>query len=158
MFPSPLSILILPSQRRKTARKKGNCHGTAGCAGPLCESCKRLSTRACARVSYVRLLCSSSNNLYRPLFRILRLYSLHLLRRKLLVLHLGNTLNIVVVKDLRVPARWVRLEDRTREWHSVVATYIIIFQVSTGRSASLKLQSNFSSATGSSVGSWYGAR
>lgn len=34
----------------------------------------------------------------------------------------------------------------------------MIFHVSTGRSASLKLQSNFSSATGSSVGSWYGAR
>lgn len=84
--------------------------------------------------------------------------SLHLLRRKLLVLHLGDTLNIVVVKDLRVPAKWVRLKDRTTEWHSVVVTYIIIFQVSTGRSASLKLQSNFSSATGSSVGSWYGAR
>jgi hypothetical protein len=30
------------------------------------------------------------------------------------------------------------------------------FQVSVGRSASLKLQSNFSPATGSSVGSWYG--
>lgn len=34
----------------------------------------------------------------------------------------------------------------------------MIFQVSTGRSASLKDQSNFSSATGSSVGSWYGER
>jgi hypothetical protein len=37
-------------------------------------------------------------------------------------------------------------------------THIMIFQVSTGRSASLKDQSNFSSATGSSEGSWYGAR
>ena len=35
-------------------------------------------------------------------------------------------------------------------------THIMIFHVSTGRSASLKDQSNFSSATGSSVGSWYG--
>ena len=34
----------------------------------------------------------------------------------------------------------------------------MIFQVSTGRSASLNDQSNFSSALGSSVGSWYGAR
>jgi len=32
------------------------------------------------------------------------------------------------------------------------------FQVSTGKSASLKLQSNTSAAAGSSVGSWYGAR
>jgi hypothetical protein len=39
----------------------------------------------------------------------------------------------------------------------VTSTYIIIFQVSTGKSASLKDQSNFVSATGSSVGSWYGA-
>ena len=37
-------------------------------------------------------------------------------------------------------------------------THIIIFHVSIGRSASLKDQSNFSSATGSSVGSWYGDR
>ena len=36
--------------------------------------------------------------------------------------------------------------------------YIMTFHVSTGRSASLKDQSNFSSASGSSVGSWYGAR
>lgn len=36
--------------------------------------------------------------------------------------------------------------------------YIMIFHVSTGRSASLNDQSNFSSATGSSLGSWYGAR
>jgi hypothetical protein len=37
-----------------------------------------------------------------------------------------------------------------------ISLYIITFHVSTGRSASLKLQSNFSTATGSSVGSWYG--
>lgn len=35
-----------------------------------------------------------------------------------------------------------------------ISLYIMTFHVSTGRSASLKLQSNFSSATGSSVGSW----
>ena len=38
-----------------------------------------------------------------------------------------------------------------------ISLYIMTFHVSTGKSASLKLQSNFSSATGSSVGSWYGA-
>lgn len=37
-------------------------------------------------------------------------------------------------------------------------SYIMIFQESTGRSASLNDQSNFSSASGSSVGSWYGER
>ena len=35
-----------------------------------------------------------------------------------------------------------------------ISLYIMTFQVSTGRSASLKLQSNFSAASGSSVGSW----
>lgn len=39
-----------------------------------------------------------------------------------------------------------------------MSEYIITFQVSTGRSASLNDQSNTSAATGSSVGSWYGAR
>jgi len=39
-----------------------------------------------------------------------------------------------------------------------ISEYIMTFQVSTGRSASLKLQSNTSEAAGSSVGSWYGAR
>ena len=34
-----------------------------------------------------------------------------------------------------------------------ISLYIMTFHVSTGRSASLKLQSNFSAATGSSVGS-----
>lgn len=38
-----------------------------------------------------------------------------------------------------------------------ISLYIMTFHVSTGRSASLKLQSNLSAATGSSVGSWYGA-
>ncbi len=37
-----------------------------------------------------------------------------------------------------------------------ISAYIITFHESTGRSASLKLQSNFSAAMGSSVGSWYG--
>ncbi len=37
-----------------------------------------------------------------------------------------------------------------------ISAYIITFQVSTGRSASLKLQSNFSAAIGSPEGSWYG--
>jgi hypothetical protein len=36
--------------------------------------------------------------------------------------------------------------------------YIMTFQVSTGKSASLNDQSNCSSATGSSLGSWYGSR
>ena len=35
-----------------------------------------------------------------------------------------------------------------------ISLYIITFQVSTGKSASLKLQSKGSSASGSSVGSW----
>lgn len=34
-----------------------------------------------------------------------------------------------------------------------ISEYIMTFQVSTGKSASLKLQSNFSAASGSSVGS-----
>ena len=38
-----------------------------------------------------------------------------------------------------------------------ISEYIITFQVSTGKSASLKLQSNCSFASGSSEGSWYGA-
>lgn len=39
-----------------------------------------------------------------------------------------------------------------------ISEYIMTFHVSTGKSASLKLQSKTSAATGSSVGSWYGAR
>jgi len=61
------------------------------------------------------------------------------------------SLNIVVVEDLRVPVRtrsvYVLAPANKKKAH------IMIFQVSTGRSASLKLQSNFSSETGSSVGS-----
>jgi hypothetical protein len=63
-------------------------------------------------------------------------------------------INVVVVKNFRVPrgslAAILMLKMK--------CSHIMIFQVSTGRSASLKDQSNFSSATGSSVGSWYGAR
>lgn len=51
-----------------------------------------------------------------------------------------------------------RLISYLSTYISVISSYIMIFQVSTGRSASLNDQSNFSSATGSSVGSWYGAR
>jgi hypothetical protein len=59
--------------------------------------------------------------------------------------------DVVVVKDLRIPDRLISLYS-CRSPRAL--TYIMIFQVSTGRSASLKDQSNFSSATGSSVGSW----
>jgi hypothetical protein len=59
--------------------------------------------------------------------------------------------DVVVVKDLRIPDRLISLYS-CRSLRAL--TYIMIFQVSTGRSASLKDQSNFSSATGSSVGSW----
>lgn len=51
-----------------------------------------------------------------------------------------------------------RLISYLSTYVSVISSYIMIFQVSTGKSASLNDQSNFSSATGSSVGSWYGAR
>lgn len=46
------------------------------------------------------------------------------------------------------------LEMRERFNIPKISLYIITFQVSTGRSASLKLQSNASAAAGSSVGSW----
>lgn len=69
-------------------------------------------------------------------------------------------LDVVVVKDLRIPTIASQLSfcPRRNTSSGWTLSYIIIFHVSTGRSASLKLQSNFSSATGSSVGSWYGAR
>ena len=54
------------------------------------------------------------------------------------------------INDLKIEEQ----KKKSKDWK----TYIIIFQVSTGKSASLKDQSNFSFATGSSVGSWYGAR
>lgn len=57
--------------------------------------------------------------------------------------------NVVVVQDFRVP---VMKSDLPCIYH-VIESYIMIFQVSIGRSASLNDQSNFSSATGSSVGS-----
>jgi len=58
--------------------------------------------------------------------------------------------DVMIVEDLRVPAA-VRSYIRTSVWR--FGTYIMIFQVSTGKSASLNDQSNFSSAAGSSVGS-----
>lgn len=65
--------------------------------------------------------------------------------------HLAS-LHVMVVQDLRVPSeRQVSTGPLKKE--TTGKTYIMIFHVSTGRSASLKLQSNFSSATGSSVGS-----
>ena len=52
------------------------------------------------------------------------------------------------------PARqtWVDYQNKTN-YAPRISLYIMTFHVSTGRSASLKLQSNFSAATGSSVGS-----
>lgn len=73
---------------------------------------------------------------------------------------LCRVLDIVVIQDLRIPARpSVSLRNRNESLFFLVSefheeAYIIIFHVSTGRSASLNDQSNFSSATGSSVGSW----
>ena len=63
---------------------------------------------------------------------------------------LTGLVDVVVVEDLGVPGEVSRVAAAgARE-----RPYIMIFQVSTGRSASLKDQSNFSSDTGSSVGSW----
>jgi len=53
---------------------------------------------------------------------------------------------------------WVAYWVGCSSSHSWICSYIMIFHVSTGSSASLNDQSNFSSATGSSVGSWYGER
>ena len=61
-------------------------------------------------------------------------------------------INVVVIENLRVPAQSELVY--ARRWERGRNAYIMIFQVSTGRSASLKLQSNFSSEMGSSVGSW----
>ena len=58
--------------------------------------------------------------------------------------------DIVVVKDLGIPANQ---PGSDKEFIHSGSKYIIIFHVSTGRSASLNDQSNFSSAAGSSVGS-----
>jgi hypothetical protein len=60
--------------------------------------------------------------------------------------------DVVVVKNFRVPI--ILVSGRVLQKLEFQETHIMIFQVSTGRSASLKDQSNFSSATGSSVGSW----
>lgn len=65
--------------------------------------------------------------------------------------------DVVEVQDLRIPE--CRVSSRILiDVDKQNATHIMIFHVSTGKSASLKDQSNFSSATGSSVSSWYGAR
>jgi hypothetical protein len=64
--------------------------------------------------------------------------------------------DVVVVENFRVPG--ILVSGRVLQELGFQETHIMIFQVSTGKSASLKDQSNFSSATGSSVGSWYGAR
>lgn len=73
-----------------------------------------------------------------------------------LVLDVARGLDVVVVEDLRVPGQ--HLSAKCLIHTTASKTYIMIFHVSTGRSASLKLQSNFSWAMGSSLGSWYGAR
>lgn len=73
-----------------------------------------------------------------------------------LVLDVARGLDVVVVEDLRVPVE--HLSAKRLVYVNDSKTYIMIFHVSTGRSASLKLQSNFSWAMGSSLGSWYGAR
>lgn len=90
-----------------------------------------------------------------------RRFSFLLLAGKLVVHLLHTSFRIMVVQNLRVPRELYRLAttlDRTHNQGESGCTNIIIFHVSTGRSASLKLQSNFSSAMGSSVGSWYGVR
>ena len=61
--------------------------------------------------------------------------------------------HVVIVKNFRVPISIVSFLHPVLQSKGFVA-YIMIFQVSTGKSASLNDQSNFSSATGSSVGSW----
>lgn len=74
-----------------------------------------------------------------------------------------NRLLLRAVRDLIVQSKQERVsrhvsrregqkrgEGRTL-WKSRISEYIMTFHVSTGRSASLKLQSNSSSATGSSV-------
>jgi len=60
---------------------------------------------------------------------------------------------VVIVKDFRVPIAIVSYLHSMPKSRECIA-HIMIFQVSTGKSASLNDQSNFSSATGSSVGSW----
>lgn len=77
----------------------------------------------------------------------------HLLCVKLLFHLLRRRIHVVVVEYLGVPAKSTLLASTSWKLQMIVA-YIMIFHVSTGKSASLKLQSNFSSATGSSEGSW----
>lgn len=86
---------------------------------------------------------------------LVRAQSTRSIERQAILGHLTccGGIDIVVVENLGVPVIGERWSEDF--W---VGTHIMIFHVSTGRSASLKDQSNFSSATGSSVGSWYGAR
>jgi hypothetical protein len=88
-----------------------------------------------------------------------------LLGKSLLFLSLllcGDGFGLVIVQNLRVPA--IRKENKNirqelpaskpmNRGQCQSSAYIMTRHVSMGRSASLKLQSNFSSATGSSVGS-----
>lgn len=65
--------------------------------------------------------------------------------------------DVVEVENLRVPERKSKIHvsnDFKGNTRKEQVTYIMIFQVSTGKSASLNDQSNFSWASGSSVGSW----
>lgn len=59
--------------------------------------------------------------------------------------------DVVEVEDLRQTRFRKVIRTGRRE---LTSEYIMIFQVSTGRSASLKLQSKGSGAMGSSEGSW----
>lgn len=76
-----------------------------------------------------------------------------LLSVELLILHVHSSgFDVVIIKNLRVPKYCISCDSSFLS--DMNGAHIIIFHVSTGKSASLKLQSNFSSATGSSVGSW----
>lgn len=66
------------------------------------------------------------------------------------LLLLCSGIDVVIIEDFGVPA----LVSDPSPSQIIDITYIMIFHVSTGRSASLNDQSNFSSALGSSVGSW----
>lgn len=174
------------SQRPKSARnklvKKERSLSRAGSSCCVCASMSMHGLSACvfSLVVYVSLKKDhhffQENNL--PRYRLIKRRSANpaiprlrktysyrgvisarhrLLAVVLLLFHVRNVrLDVVVVKDLGIPLAQV---SSYRQTASIFRrAHIIIFQVSTGRSASLKLQSNFSFATGSSVGSWYGVR
>lgn len=120
--PPPFPSLSLPFQRRENNCKKkksqlprNNINNISRVRWPLCVTCKRLSVcllvRACAPFVCLYSLQQLKNSLYRRLVRILHLYYLHLLWGELLVFNLGDTLDVVVIKDFRVPARCVRGYD-----------------------------------------------